>query len=240
MLTALETGVRGGRWHALNDKVMRPLNLYAAARSVVANDGAAGVDHVSASAFEARQQEELERLEQQLRDGSYRPQPIRRTWIPKPGGNEQRPLGIPTVRDRVVQTALLHVIEPIFDHTFHEHSYGFRRGRGCRHALERVEKLLADGYVYVVDADLKSYFDTIPHDRLMAHLREKVSDGRVLRLLEMFLKQGVLEGLATWTPEQGTPQGAVITPLLANVYFHEQGLYRLTTADVSFRQSCFR
>jgi RNA-directed DNA polymerase len=227
MLTALETGVRGGRWHALNDKVRRPLNLYAAAQSVEANNGAAGVDHVSVTQFAARQQEELDRLEQQLRDGTYRPQQIRRTWIPKPGSNEQRPLGIPTVRDRrpmrsmcARQTALLHVVEPIFDHTFHEHSYGFRRGRGCQHALRRVEKLLADGYTFVVDADLKSYFDTIPHDRLMDRVREKVSDGRLLRLVEAFLKQGVLEGLAAWTPEQGTPQGAVISPLLANVYLN--------------------
>jgi RNA-directed DNA polymerase len=124
------------------------------------------------------------------------------------------------VRDRVVQTALLHVLEPIFDATFAEHSYGFRHGRGCHHALERVEALLAEGYVYVVDADLKSYFDTIPHDRLMDRIREKVSDGRILRLLELMLEQGVMDGLREWTPEEGCPQGAVISPLLANLYLN--------------------
>ena len=145
---------------------------------------------------------------------------MRRVWIPKPGSQEQRPLGVPTVRDRVVQTALLHVLEPIFDATFSPHSYGFRHGRGCHHALERVEELLKAGYVYVVDADLKSYFDTIPKPRLMARLREKVSDSRVLRLVEMFLEQGVMDGLREWTPETGTPQGAVLSPLLANIYLN--------------------
>jgi RNA-directed DNA polymerase len=129
-------------------------------------------------------------------------------------------LGIPTVRDRVVQTALLHVLEPIFDVTFADHSYGFRHGRGCQHALERVEALLTEGCVYVVDADLKSYFDTIPHDRVLDRVREKVSDSRVLRLVEMFLEQGVLDGLSEWVPTQGTPQGAVISPLLANLYLN--------------------
>jgi RNA-directed DNA polymerase len=112
----------------------------------------------------------------------------------------------------VVQTALLNVLEPIFDVTFSDHSYGFRRGHGCHHALERVEALLEAGYVHVVDADLKSYFDTIPKDRLLALVGEKISDRRVLRLVEMFLEQGVLEDLREWTPEAGTPQGAVITP----------------------------
>ena len=145
---------------------------------------------------------------------------MRRVWIPKPGSKEQRPLGIPTVRDRVVQTAILHVVEPIFDVTFSPHSYGFRHGRGCHHALERVEELLAAGNVYVVDADLKSYFDTISKPRLMARIREKVSDSRVLRLVEMFLEQGVMDGLREWTPETGTPQGAVLSPLLANIYLN--------------------
>jgi RNA-directed DNA polymerase len=145
---------------------------------------------------------------------------VQRVWIPKPGSTDKRPLGIPTVRDRVVQTALLHVLEPIFDVTFAEHSYGFRHGRGCHHALERIETLLQQGYLHVVDADLKSYFDTIPKDRLLARVREKVSDSRVLRLLTMFLDQGVLDGLKEWTPETGTPQGAVISPLLANIYLN--------------------
>jgi len=220
MLATLETGVRGGKWHTLIDKVFAERNLYTAISKVVANGGAAGVDHISTAEFEAHRTEELARLTEALRTDSYRPQAVRRTWIPKPGSKEQRPLGIPTVRDRVVQTALLHVLEPIFDHMFSESSYGFRHGRGCHQALERVEALLKEGYVYVVDADLKSYFDTIPHDRLLDRVREKVSDRRVLRLVQRFLEQGVLEGLSEWTPETGTPQGAVISPLLANLYLN--------------------
>jgi RNA-directed DNA polymerase len=202
------------------DKVFAERNLYTASSKVLGKEGAAGVDHQSTAAFEAHRREELQRLAEALRTDSYRPQAVRRTWIPKLGSNEQRPLGIPTVRDRVVQTALLQVLEPIFDNTFSDHSYGFRHGRGCHHALECVESLLREGYVYIVDADLKSYFDTIPHERLLDRVREKVSDRRVLRLVEMFLEQGVLEGLSAWTPEAGTPQGAVISPLLANIYLN--------------------
>ena len=220
MLTTLQSGVRGGRWHTLSDKMYAPLNLFAASENVLGNKGAAGVDHQSVADFEAHRSEELRRLEEALRTDTYRPQAIRRVWIPKPGSPEKRPLGIPTVRDRVVQTAMLHVLEPIFDVTFAAHSYGFRHGRGCHHALERVETLLADGYVYVVDADLKGYFDTIPQDRLMERIGEKVSDSRVLRWLELFLQQGVLDGLTEWTPETGTPQGALLSPLLANIYLN--------------------
>lgn len=220
MLNTLETGVRGGKWHTLIDKVFSPLNLSAASRKVIGNHGAAGVDHQTVDHFAAHSCEELDRLHESLRAGTYRPQAVQRVWIPKPGSNEQRPLGIPTVRDRVVQTALLHVLEPIFDATFSPHSYGFRHGRGCHHALERVEQLLQAGYVHVVDADLKSYFDTISKPRLMARVAEKVSDRRILRLVEQLLEQGVMDGLREWTPETGTPQGAVLSPLLANVYLN--------------------
>src|SRR5205814_10142431 len=137
---------------------------------------------------------------------------IRRHYIPKPGSPEKRPLGIPTVQDRVVQTALRTVLEPIFEHDFAPHSYGFRPGRGCKDALRQVEGLLAAGYIYVVDADLKSYFDTIPKDRLLARVGQKVSDGRILALVAAFLEQGVLDRLEEWTPEQGTPQGAGGSP----------------------------
>jgi RNA-directed DNA polymerase len=200
--------------------VYASLNLFAASRRVIGNQGAAGVDHQTVEGFLAQCQEELDRLHEALRTNTYRPQAVRRVWIPKPGSKEQRPLGVPTVRDRVLQTALLHVLEPIFDVTFSENSYGFRHGRGCKHALERVEALLDAGNVYVVDADLKSYFDTISKPRLMARIRENVSDSRVLRMIEMFLEQGVMDGLREWTPETGTPQGAVLSPLLANIYLN--------------------
>ena len=176
MLDTLNVGVRGGKWHTLIDKVFDKRNLYASARKVLGKKGAAGVDHQNVEDFSEDALTELKRLHEQLRGDLYQPLAVRRTWIPKPGSNEQRPLGIPTVRDRVVQTALVHVIEPIFDHTFHKHSYGFRRGRSCHQALARVEELLAAGNVFVVDADLKSYFDTIPKDRLMEMVASKVSD----------------------------------------------------------------
>jgi RNA-directed DNA polymerase len=238
MLTALHQGVRGGKWHTLMDKVFAPLNLFTASCQVIGNQGAAGVDHQTVEGFLAHRPKELERLHEALRTDSYRPQAVRRTWIQKPGSREQRPLGVPSVRDRVVQTALLHVLEPIFDVTFAEHSYGFRHGRGCHQALERVEELLESVHVYVVDADIKSYFDTIPKPRLMARVREKVSDRRVLRMVEMFLEQGVMDGLREWTPEKGTPQGAVLSPLLANLYLNpldhllaEAGLAAVRYAD---------
>jgi RNA-directed DNA polymerase len=127
-------------------------------------------------------------------------------------------LGIPTVRDRVVQAAIVNVIEPIFERDFAEHSYGFRPGRGCKDALRRVDQLLKKGYVHVVDADLKGYFDSIPHDRLMARLETKIADGSVLRLIESFLKADILDEASRWTPEAGAPQGAVLSPLLSNIY----------------------
>jgi RNA-directed DNA polymerase len=220
MLTALEQGVKGGVWFSLMDKVFSRRTLEAAAQQVVGNKGAAGVDHVTVDQFSDELTTNLDRLHDGLRCGTYVPQAIRRHWIPKPGSTEMRPLGIPTVRDRVVQTALRRVLEPIFERDFAAHSYGFRPGRGCKDALRRVQELLKAGYVYVVDADLKSYFDTISHDRLMDLLCRRVADGRVLALVETFLKQGVLDGLSEWTPEQGTPQGAVISPLLANIYLN--------------------
>lgn len=217
MLTALEAGLKGGVWFRLIDKVYADRNLAAAWAKVRANDGAAGVDRVTVAMFEKDLEANLRRLSQELRDGTYRPRPVRRHYIPKPGGG-QRPLGIPTVRDRVAQAALRHVLEPIFEHGFADGSYGFRPGRGCKDALREVDRLLKEGYRYVVDADLKSYFDTIPHAELMGRVREKVADGPVLKLVESFLTQGVMEGLSEWTPVTGSPQGAVVSPLLSNIY----------------------
>ena len=218
MLTALEQGVIGGKWHSLIDKVYALPNLRRAFERVKANQGAAGVDHVTVEEFERHLEANLEKLAQALAAGSYRPQAVRRHWIRKLGSKEQRPLGIPTVRDRVVQTALRAVLEPIFERDFAAQSYGFRPKRGCKDALRRVDTLLKQGYTWVVDADLKSYFDTIPRPELLARVKAKVSDGRMLKLLEAFLTQGVLEEMNLWTPEAGTPQGAVISPLLSNIY----------------------
>jgi len=220
MLTALENGVKGGKWFSLIDKVYSEANLLASYSKVAFNEGAPGVDWITVRRFGDNLESNLARLTEGLRNGSYRPQAVRRVWIPKPGSRQKRPLGIPTVRDRVVQTALRNVLEPIFEQGFAEHSYGFRPGRSCKDALRRVDELLKAGYRYVVDADLKSYFDTIPHDKLMSLLGEKVSDSRVLSLIKAFLKQGVMDGLREWTPEEGSPQGAVISPLLSNVYLN--------------------
>lgn len=220
MLTALEEGVKGDVWFRLIDKVWTERNLAASYAKVAANGGAPGVDHITVEAFGNDWEANLAKLTRALRDGSYEPQAIRRTYIPKPGSSEQRPLGIPTVRDRVVQGAVRHVIEPIFEKAFAAHSYGFRPGRGCKDALRRVDELLKGGYVYVVDADLKSYFDTIPHERLMNRLRERIADGRVLGLIESFLKAGIMDGLREWEPETGAPQGAVLSPLLSNIYLN--------------------
>jgi len=220
MLDALHKGVRGGKWHTLHDKVYNRTNLTIASQMVLGNQGAAGVDQQTVEQFQEGQLEEIDRLMEDLRTGKYQPHSVKRVWIPKPGSTEKRPLGIPTVRDRVVQTALLNVLEPIFDIGFAEHSYGFRKGRGCHHALERIERLLAEGYTYVVDADLKAYFDTIPKDRLLERVGERVSDRGVVGLVKQFLEQGVMDGLREFTPEKGTPQGAVISPLLANLYLN--------------------
>jgi len=220
MLTALEQGVKGGVWFSLMDKVFAERNLVASTIKVVANKGAPGVDHVTVEVFDDQRHANLAKLAAALRDGSYEPQAIRRAYIPKPGSNEQRPLGIPTVRDRVVQGAIRHVLEPIFEKEFASGSYGFRPELGCKDALRRVVELLKQGYVYVVDADLKSYFDSIPHDRLMTRLRECIADGRLLGLIESFLKAGIFDGLQEWEPEAGAPQGAVLSPLLSNIYLN--------------------
>ena len=217
MLSALVNGVKGGKWYALIDKVFALKTLRVAWAKVQANQGAAGVDGQSIERFAAKAEEYLSELGAALRSGEYRPQAVKRVDIPK-GDGKTRPLGIPTVKDRVVQQAVKLVIEPIFETAFCEGSYGFRPGRGCHDALREVDRLIKEGYTVVVDADVQSYFDTIPHERLMALIEEKVSDGRLLDLLRGWLKADILKGLERWTPTGGTPQGAVISPLLANIY----------------------
>jgi RNA-directed DNA polymerase len=184
------------------------------------------VDGITIGSFEKDSQNRLLAVKEHLSKGTYLPKPVKRVWIEKPGSAEKRPLGIPTVTDRVVQAAVKMVIEPIFENRFAKHSYGFRPGRGCKDALARVDELLKAGNTHVVDVDIKGYFDAIPHDRLMALVHEHIADGRVLGLIDGFLKQGVMEGaeLAKTMEEmpedisEGTPQGGVVSPLLANIY----------------------
>jgi RNA-directed DNA polymerase len=218
MLTALEEGVKGGKWFSLIDKVYSMQNLRASFQKVKTRKGSAGVDHQTIEAYEANLEQNLEDLSVKIREERYEPRAVKRVWIPKPGKKEKRPLGIPTVRERVVQGAMRNVLEPIFEKDFAEHSYGFRPGRGCKDALRRVNALLIAGHEWVVDADIKGYFDTIPHEPLMDRLREKISDGKMLTLVKAFLNQAVMETAKEWTPAGGTPQGAVMSPLLANIY----------------------
>lgn len=237
MLAALDNGVKGDKWFSLIDKVWRPQTLAGAWQQVKANRGAAGVDGQSIARFAAHEGRYLEELERELKEGRYRPSAVRRVEIPKADG-KRRPLGIPTVKDRIVQTAVKRVIEPIFEKAFLPGSYGFRPGRGCKEALRQVDALLKGGHTHVVDADLKGYFDSIPHARLMARVEAFISDGRLLALLEGWLGQDIVQELHRWTPTGGTPQGAVISPLLANVYLHsldermaELGLAMVRYAD---------
>ena len=221
LTTLLENKVKGGKWHALIDKVYAPLNLYTAARKVTGKKKAAGVDGQSCEAFEEHLLVETRQLSDEIKAQTYRPSAVLRVHIPKPGRpNETRPLGIPTVRDRVVQRAMLDVIEPILDHQFHERSFGFRHGVGAHDALRIVEQKLQEGYVYVVDADLKGYFDTIPKDRLLALVKAHISDSRMLKLLKLFLDQNIMEELREWSPIAGVPQGAVLSPVLSNLYLN--------------------
>ncbi len=219
MLAALGNGVKGGKWYSLWDKVCDRRTLAASWEGVARNRGAAGVDGVSIERFAAHAERYLDELVAELQAGRYRPSAVRQTTLPKPGGGK-RPLGIPTVKDRIVQGALKRVLEPIFEWEFRPESYGFRPERGAKDALREVDAALKVGHHWVVDADLKGYFDSIPHDALMDEVQARISDGRVLALIDAYLKADILDGLEQWTPIGGTPQGAVISPLLANLYLH--------------------
>lgn len=222
MLAALATASKQGKeskWFSLIDKVWRDSTLCSAWKQVRARRGAAGIDGISIARFEAQAPKYLGELAEQLKAGQYRAEAVRRVEIPKAGGGN-RPLGIPTVKDRVVQAAVKRVIEPIFESRFCDTSYGFRPGRSCKDALRAVDGWLKQGYTHVVDADLKSYFDSIPHERLLARVAERISDGPVLALIDGWLRQDIVQELKRWTPTGGTPQGAVLSPLLANIYLH--------------------
>jgi RNA-directed DNA polymerase len=220
-VTARSKPERKRKWHSLIDKVYAPQNLQSAWERVRANQGAPGLDGMTIEKFAEHAAERLQQLSQDLRDRTYRPQPVRRVLIPKSGGG-QRPLGIPTVRDRIVQQALRQILEPIFEAQFSPRSHGFRPGRGCTTALDVVDRAVRYGYEWVVDADLQRFFDTVDHERLLAALNEEVADGSVLRLIRRILQAGVsLPETAELEPTAlGTPQGGPLSPLLANVYLH--------------------
>ena len=228
MLTALGNGVQGGKWFSLIDKVYAARTLEVAWKRVAKNRGAAGVDRVSVERFKANERRLLVELGAELREGRYRPEPVRRVHIPK-GKGQTRPLGIPTVKDRIVQTALKMVLEPIFEREFLPANYGFRPNRGCKEALREVDGLVKAGYTWVVDLDFTRYFDTIPHGALVERVKERIGDGKVLSLIQRFLQQDILEGMKRWRPHSGTPQGAVLSPVLANLYLHSLDV-RMTEA----------
>jgi len=221
MLATLERGIKGDKWYSLIDKVWKMENLQSAVANVARNKSKQKPDGQRCRRYAEQKDWRLPTLQSKLRNGDYQPQPVRRVWIPKLGSRELRPLGIPPVENRVVEMAVRQVIEPIFEQTFAEQSYGFRPRRGAKDALRRVQQLLNAGLIWIVDADVKGYYDNIPQDKLLAAVAEHISDGAVLELLRRFLEQGVMESGKGWQPtETGTPQGAVISPLLANIYLN--------------------
>lgn len=221
MLATLERGITGGKWYSLMDKVWKMENLQRAVQKVAAGKSPKKPDGRRCRQYAEQSARRLPPLQRNIQSGQYQPAPAQRVWIPKLGSKEFRPLGIPPVENRVVEMAVRNVIEPIFEHEFAPHSYGFRPGRGAKDALRRVQGLLDRGKGWIVDADLKGYFDSIPQDKLEAAVAERIADGAVLELISRFLKQGVMESGKGWSPtETGTPQGAVLSPLLANIYLN--------------------
>ncbi len=216
----------------IDDRLMRE-----AFKAVKRNRGAAGIDKVSIAMFEVNLDENLAALMRGLKKGNFQPRPLRRVYIPK-GKSKLRPLGIPAVRDRIAQEVLRRLLSPIFERQFHDASYGFRPGRGCHHAIWKVLEHHRQGYEVVLDADIKGFFDNIPHCVIMAAVAEEVADGNILRLVEKFLKAGVMEDGVLKPTTIGTPQGGVVSPLLANAVLnkldwqlHEAGFRFVRYAD---------
>jgi RNA-directed DNA polymerase len=206
------------KWYSLIDKVYRLDNLERAYRAVRANKGAPGVDGETVEAFGQNLEERLRQLHHELKTGTYEPQPVLRVEIPKVDGSK-RPLGIPTVKDRVVQQALLNILQPIFEPDFHPSSYGYRPGRSCHQAVAKAERFMNKyGLEYVVDMDLSKCFDRLDHELILEGVNRKVSDGSVLRLIKKFLTAGVMKDGAWEETDIGSPQGGVISPLLTNIY----------------------
>lgn len=200
------------KYYSIIDKVYRLTNLHDAWNAVKANKGSAGVDGETILWFEAQLNQNLREIQRLLREGRYKPEPVLRHYIEKADG-KKRPLGIPTVRDRVVQQAVRQMIEPLFDRDFYTHSYGFRKGHSQHQALDIVKRAKQSGYEYVVDLDIQSFFDNIPHDLLMEKVKTKIADGQVLNLIELWLKAGVMEDDQFYDTTIGSPQGGLCKAL---------------------------
>jgi group II intron reverse transcriptase/maturase len=201
--------------HSLTGRITLSV-MFLAFKKVKRNRGAAGIDKVSIKMFENNLEQNLAALMRDLKRGLFEPKPLRRVFIPK-GNGKLRPLGIPAVRDRVAQEVLRALLEPIFEPRFHDNSFGFRPGRSCHMAVERVLELHSQGYIHVLDADILGFFDNIPHTVIMKGVSEVIADGNILRLIEKFLKAGVMDNGVFKPTSIGTPQGGVISPLLANI-----------------------
>ncbi|RTR31453.1 group II intron reverse transcriptase/maturase [Robertmurraya yapensis] len=218
-LRAVERKEKKRKWYSLIDKIWSIPNLEQAFREVKKNRGSHGIDKVTIKDYEIKLEHNLRVLQQSLKEKTYRARPVRRVYIPKADGT-QRPLGIPTVQDRIVQAAVKQKLEPIFEEKFLDCSYGFRPNRSAHMAIEKIRKDLMDGFTFVIDADIKTYFDTIPHEKLIELIKEEVVDSSVLSLLLQFLKSGIFENGVVHESKHGSPQGGVISPLLANIYLH--------------------
>jgi RNA-directed DNA polymerase len=216
----------GGKWFSLIDRMYDPRQLWAAWERIdqrtkgEARHRGAGVDGVRVEEFSKRAGHEVARLAEELKTGSYRPRPVRRHWINKPGTTRKRPLGLPCVRDKVVQEALRSLIEPIFECEFKDGSHGFRPGRSTDTACQRLEATLRTGKGWIVDADITGFFDNIDHEKLLEQVNRRIADGKVLKLIRAFLEAGVMEEMNVRYATTGTPQGGIVSPLLANIFLH--------------------